>query len=127
MALGIFQCRIPFLGLEILGFKSRNQCYFFGSIENPDRWPNLIKPCQNNQQKDPEDYLGGQYRARYNLSSRMSDAAQFNRLVRSNRSIENRLKGVLNVTFREDSARKREGKSALNFNLITKIAIRILL
>lgn len=105
------------------------RCEITGSlkwIESPDRWPDLKTLVKITSKRTMKNTGETNTETRYYISSRMSDAAQFNSLVRSHWSIENRLHWVLDVTFREDSARKRAGNSALNFNMITKIAIRIL-
>lgn len=67
-----------------------------------------------------------QKQTRYYISSKKADAITFNQAVRSHWAIENNLHWVMDVTFKEDSSRKRKGNSALNFNIITKIALKIL-
>lgn len=67
-----------------------------------------------------------QYQTRYYISSKKADATTFNRSVRSHWAIENNLHWVMDVTFKEDHSRKRAGNSAFNFNIITKMALKIL-
>lgn len=67
-----------------------------------------------------------QQQTRHYISSRKTDAATFNRLIRSHWAIENNLHWVMDVTFKEDHSRKRTGNSAFNFNIITKMALKIL-
>lgn len=67
-----------------------------------------------------------QHQTRYYISSKKTDAKTFNNSVRSHWSIENKLHWVLDVTFKEDHSRKRTGNSAFNFNIITKMVIKIL-
>ena len=67
-----------------------------------------------------------QHQTRYYISSKKADAKTFNHMVRSHWSIENKLHWVMDVTFKEDHSRKRTGNSAFNFNIITKMALKIL-
>jgi predicted transposase YbfD/YdcC len=67
-----------------------------------------------------------QRQIRYYISSKKADALTFNGAVRSHWAIENKLHWVMDVTFREDHSRKRLGNSAFNFNIITKMALKIL-
>ena len=62
---------------------------------------------------------------RYYISSRVDSAQAFNEYIRSHWAIENKLHWSLDVTFREDQSRKRVGNSAVNFGLITKIALTL--
>lgn len=67
-----------------------------------------------------------QQQTRYYISSKGAGAQIFNHMVRSHWSIENKLQGVMDVTFKDDHSRKRTGNSAFNFNIITKVALKIL-
>lgn len=63
---------------------------------------------------------------RYYISSIQTDAKEHNRIIRAHWSIENNLHWVLDVVFKEDSSRRREGNSATNFNIISKIALALI-
>lgn len=63
---------------------------------------------------------------RYYISSSQMDAEKFNRSIRSHWYIENKLHWVLDVDFKEDYSRKRNGSSASNFNVLTKVAMAYL-
>jgi len=67
-----------------------------------------------------------QTETRYYISSLKADAASFNRYIRSHWAVENNLHWTLDMTFREDEQRKRNGKTAQNFALISKIALNLL-
>jgi predicted transposase YbfD/YdcC len=67
-----------------------------------------------------------QQQIRYYISSKKADAKTFNEMVRSHWAIENKLHWVMDVTFKEDISRKRTGNSAFNFNIITKMGLKIL-
>lgn len=63
---------------------------------------------------------------RYYVASLKTDAKHLNRLVRNHWGIENKLHWSLDVIFREDLSRKRQGEAAENFALIRKIALNLL-
>jgi predicted transposase YbfD/YdcC len=60
------------------------------------------------------------------ISSVVSDAKSFNLFIRQHWGIENSLHWTLDVTFREDDQRKRNGHAANNFALVEKIALNLL-
>lgn len=63
---------------------------------------------------------------RYYISSRSDSAENFNGYIRSHWAIENKLHWSLDVTFKEDSSRKRIGNSAANFNIVSKMAMTMI-
>jgi predicted transposase YbfD/YdcC len=60
------------------------------------------------------------------ISSVESDAKSFNTFIRQHWGVENSLHWTLDVTFREDAQRKRNGHAASNFALVEKIALNLL-
>jgi predicted transposase YbfD/YdcC len=63
---------------------------------------------------------------RFFLSSLHCDARYAAELVRAHWGIENSLHWVLDVAFREDECRKRQGNSAENFSILRRIALNLL-
>ncbi len=63
---------------------------------------------------------------RYYISSLPADAHRLNRIIRQHWSVENNLHWNLDVIFKEDQSLKKKDNSAINFNLINKIALAIL-
>jgi predicted transposase YbfD/YdcC len=63
---------------------------------------------------------------RYYISSRQASAQQFQMWVRSHWSIENQCHWVLDVAFREDDHRLREGHAPQNMALVRKLALALL-
>jgi predicted transposase YbfD/YdcC len=63
---------------------------------------------------------------RYYISSLSSDNKNFNKYIRDHWGVENSLHWVLDMVFREDEQRKREGHSAKNFAIIRKIVLDLL-
>ncbi len=62
----------------------------------------------------------------YYLSSIPPDPELFGFSVRNHWGIENSLHWVLDVSFREDDSRIRNGHAPQNFSLLRKIALNIL-
>ena len=60
------------------------------------------------------------------ISSVEADAQSFNSFIRQHWGVENPLHWTLDVTFREDAQRKRNGQAANNFALVEKIALNLL-
>ncbi|MEA1875380.1 MAG: ISAs1 family transposase [Bacteroidota bacterium] len=60
------------------------------------------------------------------ISSVQADAKSFNSFIRQHWGVENSLHWTLDVTFREDAQRKRNGQAANNYALIEKIALNLL-
>jgi predicted transposase YbfD/YdcC len=63
---------------------------------------------------------------RYYISSRAAGAVLLSQAVRRHWSIENECHWVLDVCFREDDSRLREGHGANNFALLRKVALALL-
>lgn len=63
---------------------------------------------------------------RFYISNLKVSANKFNQLIRQHWSIENQLHWVLDVSFGEDSSKKRTGNSAENLNIIFKSALTLL-
>jgi len=95
-------------------------------IECKSKWADLTTLIRISSERTIKLSDQLQSQTRYYISSKNADAATFNQLVRSHWSIENKLHWVLDVTFNEDLSRKRAGNSAFNFNIIAKIALKIL-
>ncbi len=63
---------------------------------------------------------------RYYISSAKESAQIFNKQIRSHWAIENNLHWMLDVSFSEDSSRRRKNNHAINFNLMAKTALGLL-
>jgi predicted transposase YbfD/YdcC len=63
---------------------------------------------------------------RYYISSLAGEAQQFGQAVRGHWGIENRLHWVLDIAFREDDCRVRQGEAAQNFAVLRQVALNLL-
>lgn len=63
---------------------------------------------------------------RYHISSRAASAAAFGVAVRRHWSVENECHWVLDVAFREDDHRLREGHAAANLSTVRRMALSVL-
>lgn len=63
---------------------------------------------------------------RYYITSLSADAIKINKAIRSHWAIENNLHWNLDVIFKEDHSLKKKGNSALNYNVITKMALTLI-
>lgn len=63
---------------------------------------------------------------RYYISSLSADAEKINNAVRNHWSIENNLHWTLDVIFKEDASLKKKGNSAINYNIMTKLALALI-
>ena len=63
---------------------------------------------------------------RFYISSLSADAERLNEVIRKHWSVENNLHWVLDVVFKEDQSLKKNGVSALNYNIMTKIALTLI-
>ena len=63
---------------------------------------------------------------RFYLTSLDADAKEFARAVREHWGVENGLHYVLDISFREDECRVRQGHAAQNFALLRRLALNLL-
>jgi len=86
------------------------------------------KPCSCHGRVTASREINGKKtsEARLYISSVESDAKSFNSFIRQHWGVENSLHWTLDVTFREDEQRKRNGHAASNFALVEKIALNLL-
>lgn len=95
-------------------------------MENADQWQDLTSIIKISSERTIKNTGLKQFQTRYYISSKLATANQFNIMARSHWAIENNLHWNLDVIFEEDKSRRRKGNSAHNFNIISKIALKVL-
>ena len=63
---------------------------------------------------------------RYYITSLPANATKINNAIRNHWAVENNLHWSLDVIFKEDDSLKKKGDSALNYNILTKIALTLI-
>jgi len=99
----------------------------FQHIEDQSEWAGLksiIKIESIREFKNSDKPI--EKATRYYISSLDLTAKEFQYIIRSHWSIENKLHWSLDVAFMEDQSRKREENAAQNFSVLTKIALNLL-
>ena len=93
-------------------------------LNEGDRWPGLRSVAM----VEAERRVGGAAttETRYYISSLPGDAAQIGAAVRGHWGIENSLHWVLDIVFREDDSRVRQGYAAQNLAVVRRLALNLL-
>lgn len=89
-----------------------------------EQWAGLKSLVRITAQREIRDTITTE--VRLYISSMIADAKDFNSYIRQHWAVENSLHWTLDVTFREDAQRKRNGKAAQNFAMVQKIALNML-
>jgi predicted transposase YbfD/YdcC len=98
----------------------------FTFLEEASNWPSVKSVVRVKNKRFTKSNSKTTEHVRYYISSRSDNAQQFNELIRAHWSIENNLHWMLDVVFQEDSSRRRQGNSAANFNIISKVALALI-
>lgn len=96
-------------------------------VENRDKWLglNTVIKIESTREFKNSDKPKEQA-VRYYISSLVVSAKEFQHIIRSHWSIENKLHWTLDVAFAEDQSRKRDENAAQNFSVLLKIALNLL-
>ena len=93
-------------------------------LEQKDDWAGLSLIGQGQSERHIGDQVS--IENRYYLGSLSNNAEQFAKAARGHWGIENTLHWSLDVTFREDDSRIRQGQAAENFAVVRHIALSLL-
>lgn len=91
-----------------------------------EEWPGLKSIAKITSERTDKQTGTTSTQDRYYISSLPAKAKVINKAIRNHWAIENNLHWVLDVVFKEDGALKKKGNSALNFNIIAKMAIAMI-
>jgi predicted transposase YbfD/YdcC len=89
-------------------------------------WPSIGSVVKIETERYLKSSTKNTTQTRFYISSLKEGAKTINQMVRGHWSIENRLHWMLDVVFQEDSSRRRQGNSAANFNIISKVALALI-
>lgn len=95
-------------------------------IEQKDQWKGLSSIIKIEAERYIKSTGETESETRYYISSAQGGAQVINQSIRDHWKIENSLHWILDVAFKEDQSRKREGYAAQNFSVITRIALNLL-
>ena len=95
-------------------------------IENATAWQSLFAIIKIDSYRYIKCSGKEERETRYYITSSDGSAEKLGKAIRSHWGIENKLHWQLDVSFREDDSRKREGYAAQNFSLINRIALNLI-
>jgi predicted transposase YbfD/YdcC len=95
-------------------------------IDDVEKWPGLKSVVRIESERYFKITGKVETSTRYYISSLSEDAKVINKKIRDHWGVENKLHWILDVVFKEDSSRRRKGNSAINFNIIAKIALSLI-
>lgn len=95
-------------------------------LDNKEQWPKINSIVRIISERHDKQSGKTTVQHRYYISSLAANAALMNRAVREHWSIENKLHWSLDIFFKEDYSLKKNGNSAKNFNIISKLALALL-
>ena len=95
-------------------------------IEHKDAWTGLKSLIKITSERINKQTGKESTEDRYYISSIVANAQKSNKAVRKHWNIENNLHWVLDVVFKEDQSLKKKGNAALNFNMMSKVALSLI-
>lgn len=94
-------------------------------IENAAAWKNLHAIVKIEASRQIKSTGKQEKEVRFYITSSKADAQTIGKSIRLHWGIENKLHWQLDVSFNEDSSRKRDGYAAQNFSMINRIALNL--
>jgi hypothetical protein len=124
------------MGLEVIetvdGDHGRIETREYRSILMPDilkkqhNWPGLNTIIELNSKREIKKTGAVEGEKRYYISSLPNDIDKISKAIRSHWSIENGLHYVMDISFRDDDSRIRQGNAPENITVIKHVALNML-
>jgi predicted transposase YbfD/YdcC len=95
-------------------------------LDDLQQWPGLKTVVRLTSERTIKQTGKQNSETRYYISSLAPDPQVISRAIRSHWAVENKLHWSLDVIFKEDASLKKTDHSALNFNIISKMALSLL-
>ena len=95
-------------------------------LDGKEEWPGLKSIAKITSERIDKRSGAKSVQTSYYISSLSADAAMIGKAVRSHWAVENNLHWELDIVFKEDGLLKKKGNSALNYNIIAKMALTML-
>lgn len=95
-------------------------------LDGKEEWPGLTSVVRITSERIIKQTGKGTTETRYYITSLKADAKLIHDAVRSHWAVENNLHWSLDVIFKEDASLKKKDHSALNFNIIAKMALTLI-
>lgn len=95
-------------------------------LDDKENWQGLKSVIRIDSERHDKATDKTAVESRYYISSLDQSAEQFNRIIRQHWTIENNLHWSLDLLFKEDDSLKKKGNSAINYNIILKLALAML-
>lgn len=95
-------------------------------LDDKQDWPGLKSIAKVISERTDKRSGKKSTETRYYISSLPARPKVIGHAIRSHWAIENNLHWTLDMVFKEDSSLKKKGNSALNYNIIAKMALNIL-
>lgn len=107
----------------------RRTCSVLGDLsllDAPEEWASLQGLVRIEAERYHKATGASERETRYYITNLKSDAMRLNSAIRQHWGIENKLYWILDVGFGEDLSRKRAGRAAQNYSILTRIALNML-
>jgi predicted transposase YbfD/YdcC len=97
---------------------------YIAYLDPQQRWPGLRSVVRIETERQMEQQTSRE--TRHYIASLAGDPTHLNQVIRTHWHIENKLHWVLDVAFREDDSRVRQGHAAENLAILRHIALNLL-